>query len=193
MSASTIRSSPGRAVQARAGPARTLVWVDGRRAPLSARIPSRAAFSYRFRHSGHENYSRRPRGHPTADLGSVDWTRGLRGNAGWAGRLDDGLEPGLFGGRPCERHSHLREIRGLLRATREPGGTLMKHISLGGLDVSRIGLGTMAMSGYYLDPSSSEAESIRTIHRGLEHGRPAVTLDPSVPGECGGPRRPAAA
>jgi hypothetical protein len=41
----------------------------------------------------------------------------------------------------------------------------MKHISLGGLDVSRIGLGTMAMSGYYLDPSSSEAESIRTIHR----------------------------
>jgi aryl-alcohol dehydrogenase-like predicted oxidoreductase len=46
----------------------------------------------------------------------------------------------------------------------------MKHISLGGLDVSRIGLGTMAMSGYYLDPSSSEAESIRTIHRALELG-----------------------
>ena len=49
----------------------------------------------------------------------------------------------------------------------------MKHISLGGLDVSRIGLGTMAMSGYYLDPSSSEAESIRTIQRALELG---VTL-----------------
>ena len=49
----------------------------------------------------------------------------------------------------------------------------MKHISLGGLDVSRIGLGTMAMSGYYLDPSSSEAESIGTIHRALELG---VTL-----------------
>ena len=46
----------------------------------------------------------------------------------------------------------------------------MKHISLGGLDVSRIGLGTMAMSGYYLDPDSSEAESIRTIHRALELG-----------------------
>src|SRR6059036_576611 len=46
----------------------------------------------------------------------------------------------------------------------------MKHISLGGLDVSRIGLGTMAMSGYYLDPSSSEAESIRTIQRALELG-----------------------
>jgi aryl-alcohol dehydrogenase-like predicted oxidoreductase len=46
----------------------------------------------------------------------------------------------------------------------------MKHISLGGLDVSRIGLGTVAMSGYYLDPDSSEAESIRTIQRALELG-----------------------
>src|SRR5512132_4415833 len=46
----------------------------------------------------------------------------------------------------------------------------MTHISLGGLNVSRIGLGTMAMSGYYLDPTSSEAESIRTIHRALELG-----------------------
>jgi aryl-alcohol dehydrogenase-like predicted oxidoreductase len=48
--------------------------------------------------------------------------------------------------------------------------TVMKHISLGGLDVSRIGLGTMAMSGYYLDPDSSDAESIRTIQRALELG-----------------------
>jgi aryl-alcohol dehydrogenase-like predicted oxidoreductase len=46
----------------------------------------------------------------------------------------------------------------------------MKHISLGGLDVSRIGLGTMAMSGYYLDPTSSDAESIRTIQRAVELG-----------------------
>jgi aryl-alcohol dehydrogenase-like predicted oxidoreductase len=46
----------------------------------------------------------------------------------------------------------------------------MKHISLGGLDVSRIGLGTMAMSGYYLDPDSSESESIRTIQRALDLG-----------------------
>jgi aryl-alcohol dehydrogenase-like predicted oxidoreductase len=46
----------------------------------------------------------------------------------------------------------------------------MKHVSLGGLDVSRIGLGTMAMSGYYLDPSSSDAESIRTIQRALDMG-----------------------
>ena len=49
----------------------------------------------------------------------------------------------------------------------------MKHISLGGLEVSRIGLGTMAMSGYYLDPTGSDAESIRTIHRAVELG---VTL-----------------
>ena len=46
----------------------------------------------------------------------------------------------------------------------------MKHISLGGLDISRIGLGTMAMSGYYLDPTSSDAESIRTIQRAVELG-----------------------
>ena len=46
----------------------------------------------------------------------------------------------------------------------------MKHISLAGLDVSRIGLGTMAMSGYYLDPDSSEAESISTIQRALDLG-----------------------
>jgi aryl-alcohol dehydrogenase-like predicted oxidoreductase len=46
----------------------------------------------------------------------------------------------------------------------------MKHISLGGLDVSRIGLGTMAMSGYYLDPTSSDAESISTIQRAVELG-----------------------
>jgi len=46
----------------------------------------------------------------------------------------------------------------------------MRHTSLRTLDVSRIGLGTMAMSGYYLDPSSSDAESIRTIRRALELG-----------------------
>jgi aryl-alcohol dehydrogenase-like predicted oxidoreductase len=46
----------------------------------------------------------------------------------------------------------------------------MQHISIGALDVSRIGLGTMAMSGYYLDPESSEAESIRTIQRALDLG-----------------------
>jgi aryl-alcohol dehydrogenase-like predicted oxidoreductase len=46
----------------------------------------------------------------------------------------------------------------------------MKHISLGGLDVSHIGLGAMSMSGYYLDAGSDDAESIRTIHRALDLG-----------------------
>ena len=46
----------------------------------------------------------------------------------------------------------------------------MKHISLGGLDVSRIGLGAMSMSGYYNTAEGSDAESIRAIHRGLDLG-----------------------
>ncbi|MGW4913786.1 aldo/keto reductase [Streptomyces sp. NPDC004270] len=46
----------------------------------------------------------------------------------------------------------------------------MKHISLGGLDVSRIGLGAMSMSGYYNVGQGSDAESIRTIHRALDLG-----------------------
>jgi aryl-alcohol dehydrogenase-like predicted oxidoreductase len=46
----------------------------------------------------------------------------------------------------------------------------MKHVSIGGLDVSRIGLGAMSMSGYYNVGEGSDAESIRTIHRALELG-----------------------
>src|SRR5580692_7931798 len=46
----------------------------------------------------------------------------------------------------------------------------MKHISIGGLDVSRIGLGAMSMSGYYNIGTGSDAESIRTIHRALDLG-----------------------
>jgi aryl-alcohol dehydrogenase-like predicted oxidoreductase len=46
----------------------------------------------------------------------------------------------------------------------------VKHISLGGLDVSRIGLGAMSMSGYYNVGEGSEAESIHTIHRALDLG-----------------------
>jgi aryl-alcohol dehydrogenase-like predicted oxidoreductase len=46
----------------------------------------------------------------------------------------------------------------------------VKHISLGGLDVSRIGLGAMSMSGYYNVGEGSEAESIRAIHRALDMG-----------------------
>jgi len=46
----------------------------------------------------------------------------------------------------------------------------MKHISIGGLDVSRIGLGAMSMAGYYNIGTSSEGESILTIHRALDLG-----------------------
>src|SRR5258706_15569705 len=50
------------------------------------------------------------------------------------------------------------------------GGTSMKHISIGGLDVSRLGLGAMSMAGYYNIGAASDAESIRTIHRALDLG-----------------------
>jgi len=46
----------------------------------------------------------------------------------------------------------------------------MKHISIGGLDVSRIGLGAMGMAGYYNIGVGSDDESIRTIHRALDLG-----------------------
>ena len=46
----------------------------------------------------------------------------------------------------------------------------MKHVSIGGLDVSRIGLGAMSMAGYYNIGAGSDAESIRTIHRALDLG-----------------------
>jgi aryl-alcohol dehydrogenase-like predicted oxidoreductase len=46
----------------------------------------------------------------------------------------------------------------------------MKHISLAGLDVSRIGLGLMGMSAFYTGAATDDAESIRTIHRAVELG-----------------------
>src|SRR5580700_10691632 len=46
----------------------------------------------------------------------------------------------------------------------------MRHISIGGLDVSRIGLGAMSMSGYYNIGQGSDADSIRTIHRAFDLG-----------------------
>jgi aryl-alcohol dehydrogenase-like predicted oxidoreductase len=45
----------------------------------------------------------------------------------------------------------------------------MKHLSLGGLDVTRLGLGLMGMSDYYTG-SGNDAESIRTIGRALDLG-----------------------
>ena len=47
----------------------------------------------------------------------------------------------------------------------------MKHVSLGGLTVSRIGLGAMTMAGTYTTEGDlDDAESIRTIHRALDLG-----------------------
>jgi aryl-alcohol dehydrogenase-like predicted oxidoreductase len=46
----------------------------------------------------------------------------------------------------------------------------MQRISLGDLDVSRLGLGCMGMSAYYAGAGSDDAESIRTIHRALDLG-----------------------
>ncbi len=49
----------------------------------------------------------------------------------------------------------------------------MKHVKLGSLDVSRIGLGAMGMSTAFTGAGTDDAESIRTIHRALDLG---VTL-----------------
>jgi aryl-alcohol dehydrogenase-like predicted oxidoreductase len=47
----------------------------------------------------------------------------------------------------------------------------MKHISLGGLDVSRIGLGAMTMAGYYTSGGGlDDDESIRAIRRAMDLG-----------------------
>ena len=47
----------------------------------------------------------------------------------------------------------------------------MKHVSLGGLTVSRIGLGAMTMAGTYTTEGDlDDSESIRTIHRALDLG-----------------------
>src|SRR4051812_16797170 len=46
----------------------------------------------------------------------------------------------------------------------------MRHVSLAGLDVSRLGLGCMGMSAFYTGASTDDVESIRTIHRALELG-----------------------
>jgi aryl-alcohol dehydrogenase-like predicted oxidoreductase len=47
----------------------------------------------------------------------------------------------------------------------------MKHVWIGGLDVSRLGLGAMTMAGTYTSEGAvDDSESIRTIHRALELG-----------------------
>src|SRR6266508_1905352 len=62
---------------------------------------------------------------------------------------------------------------GTLPGTREPQqrSHVMKHVTLGGLDVSRIGLGAMTMAGIYTSGGGlDDAESIRSIHRALDLG-----------------------
>ena len=49
----------------------------------------------------------------------------------------------------------------------------MEHVTLGTLDVGRIGLGCMGMSVAYSGAGVDDAESIRTIHRAIDLG---VTL-----------------
>lgn len=49
----------------------------------------------------------------------------------------------------------------------------MKQVSLGQLEVSQLGLGTMGMSAYYTGAGADDAESIRTIQRAIDLG---VTL-----------------
>ena len=51
----------------------------------------------------------------------------------------------------------------------------MKHIKLGDLDVSRIGLGAMGMSAAYTGAGTDDAESIRTIHRRWSWASPSST------------------
>jgi aryl-alcohol dehydrogenase-like predicted oxidoreductase len=46
----------------------------------------------------------------------------------------------------------------------------VKHVKLGDLDVSRIGLGAMGMSFGYTGAGSDDDESVRTIHRALDLG-----------------------
>jgi aryl-alcohol dehydrogenase-like predicted oxidoreductase len=46
----------------------------------------------------------------------------------------------------------------------------VRHTRLGDLDVSRLGLGTMGMSAYYIGAQVDDAESIRTIRRALDLG-----------------------
>ena len=56
----------------------------------------------------------------------------------------------------------------------------MKHVSLGGLEVSCLGLGAMGMSAFYTGAGIDDAESIRTIRRALELVSPLSTRQKST-------------
>ncbi|GGV58446.1 aldo/keto reductase [Streptomyces massasporeus] len=90
------------------------------------------------------------------------------------GRPGNGARAG--GARTTRGQSASRLRTSLIMTTDRPDGRhdeeyLMKHVTLGGLDVSRIGLGAMTMAGMYTTGGGlDDAESIRTIHRALELG-----------------------
>jgi len=86
------------------------------------------------------------------------------------------VEPGAF--RTNYKYS-------LISPQRHEGGMTMKHIKLGGLEVSRTGLGAMGMSAACTGAGTDDAESIRTIYRALELG---VTLSRSVMSALGSNR-----
>src|SRR6201987_713943 len=46
----------------------------------------------------------------------------------------------------------------------------MEYVSLGGLDVSRLGLGIMGMSAFYTGANADDAEPTRPIQRALDLG-----------------------
>ncbi|CAM5508601.1 Putative aldo-keto reductase OS=Streptomyces rochei OX=1928 PE=4 SV=1 [Streptomyces rochei] len=50
------------------------------------------------------------------------------------------------------------------------GAVSVQRVSLGGLDVSGIGLGAMSMSDYYTGAGNDEEEAVRTIRRALDLG-----------------------
>jgi aryl-alcohol dehydrogenase-like predicted oxidoreductase len=54
--------------------------------------------------------------------------------------------------------------------THDEDDNMMRTTSLGGLQVSRIGLGAMGMSAFYSGAGESDAESVRAVHRALDLG-----------------------
>ena len=64
----------------------------------------------------------------------------------------------------------------------------MKHIKLGDLDVSRIGLGAMGMSAAYTGAGTDDAEYVRAIRQALDLGVTFSKLD-TPPGRRRHPRR----
>jgi hypothetical protein len=64
-----------------------------------------------------------------------------------------------------------RRTTWITQTSNSDGEEPVKYVELGGLEVSRIGLGAMPMSDpLYTGAGGDESESIRTLHRALEMG-----------------------